>query len=225
MNRAVYTCKYCKTEIECSQSTLHNVRGGHVGRCKERLNNNFTPNKRRALNPEEFATVTSVAFYDDSYEFDVEDWGAVEITIEGGHNHAFEEKYLSIFGNVYEGMESSGDVYLFQQNLLSIYEQHDFSTPLRTAWVRGADGTVSGTSWEDYVKINAYHVKHGLSISAGDDLLQLMVEIAARQKCVINLPKQMKSIRYITFCVCGVRWKKKIVLLTTTHTQTHPLWT
>jgi len=71
----------------------------------------------------------------------------------------------------------------------------------QTGWIRDTTNTsTEKSSWEDYVILNRFTTKYGMSLQAGNDLLELFQELASRHAVKINLPKTMRSIRLVSLC-------------------------
>lgn len=201
MSRVSFHCEYCDQVFTCLQATVGQARGGHYSKCVCRPTNK--KRKRRALEPNVYGALNNFDYkqmeidaVQDDFFYDIdEDWGDENEE----RINSIDEKYRRLFSSVSHTMACNGDLYLFQMNLHMLYSSGEHGMPMRTGWIRDNNGGTTNTCWEDYVLINNFHAKYGLSVTAGDDLLKLLKEIGLRNNVDLKIPTTMKSIRYIHY--------------------------
>lgn len=206
METVKITCTFCKQELFSKRQTMDKARSGHLRHCTEYIKLNKTP-KKRALEPDEIVLVDNFVLSkrlkeaeQNDFYYDLEDWENIDEDIQDARKGDLQTFYDKIYGSIKPSMESNMSLYIFQMQLMALYNKDGTKAPIRTGWVRDAQEGVATTSWEDYIIINRFYSKHGLSLSAGDELLGLIREIGEHHKCMMNIPKTMRSIRYVTLC-------------------------
>lgn len=195
-----FKCPYCAKRLRTSsKSAQYRVLNGHLRHCKAHVtvkalhSKALQPNILNLPPTQTYSRNTALAeeaeynFYD--VENDNNNWFEEEIQNE--REYIFKNKY----GVASPNMAFNSSYYIFQMHMIHLYDKDNKNSPISTGWIRTGQGNTANACWQDYASINSFFIKHGLTLSAGDELLKLISVLSERHKAVIYLPRTMRAIK------------------------------